>query len=272
MVPELRPRGVGEILDTAVTLYRARFVTLMKLALIVLVPVEIISGVVLLSAQPDGYNLSLSGQATPDYQNQLVQLGASMVVLLVGYVATAFVIALCARPLADSFFERVTDGRNAILGSTPRMAALGAAALIGLCNLLGVFMCGIGLFVTMALLAVAMPALVVERLGAGRSFGRSLSLSAPNFWRLLGAVFTAQMLTSVLNLALASGAYLLFRGGGDTTAQVVARTLSNIVSATLTTPFVAAVAVVAYFDCRIRDEAFDVQLLMQRDESKQLAA
>ena len=36
----------------------------------------------------------------------------------------------------------------------------------------------------------------------------------------------------------------------------------NIIASCITTPFVAAVAVALYFDLRIRDEAFDVQLAM----------
>jgi len=36
----------------------------------------------------------------------------------------------------------------------------------------------------------------------------------------------------------------------------------------LTTPFVATAIVVLYFDLRIRDEAFDVQLLMQRNDAR----
>ena len=39
MVPELRPRGIGEILDAAVALYRARFGQLIRYSAIVVVPV-----------------------------------------------------------------------------------------------------------------------------------------------------------------------------------------------------------------------------------------
>ncbi len=36
----------------------------------------------------------------------------------------------------------------------------------------------------------------------------------------------------------------------------------------LTTPFVATAIVVLYFDLRTRDEGYDVQLLMQRNDAR----
>ena len=52
MVSELRPRGIGEILDTAVALYRARFRKLTLVTATVVIPVQVLSALVLLSAQP----------------------------------------------------------------------------------------------------------------------------------------------------------------------------------------------------------------------------
>jgi hypothetical protein len=43
---------------------------------------------------------------------------------------------------------------------------------------------------------------------------------------------------------------------------VLAQSLANAVASVLTTPFVAAATVALYFDLRIRDEAFDVQVAM----------
>ena len=45
---------------------------------------------------------------------------------------------------------------------------------------------------------------------------------------------------------------------------MVAQGAVNIVASVLTTPFVAAATVALYFDLRIRDEAFDVQMAIAR--------
>ena len=59
VVPELRPRTVGEILDVAVLLYRARFAPLMKVTLAVTLPVSLLTMFVLLSAVPDDETAAL---------------------------------------------------------------------------------------------------------------------------------------------------------------------------------------------------------------------
>ena len=49
--------------------------------------------------------------------------------------------------------------------------------------------------------------------------------------------------------------------------MVIGQSIANTIAGVLTTPFVATAIVVLYFDLRIRDEAFDVQLLMQRNDA-----
>jgi len=56
--------------------------------------------------------------------------------------------------------------------------------------------------------------------------------------------------------------------GGGTVATVIGQSTANAISAAIVTPFAATAIVVLYFDLRIRDEAFDVQMLMQRDHER----
>ena len=51
----------------------------------------------------------------------------------------------------------------------------------------------------------------------------------------------------------------------------ISQGIANTVVAVLTTPFLAAAIVACYFDLRIRNEAFDVQLLMQRNDARHAA-
>ena len=53
MVPDLRPRGIGEILDAAAVLYRSQFGAARSLCGIIVVPVQAFLAIVLISAQPD---------------------------------------------------------------------------------------------------------------------------------------------------------------------------------------------------------------------------
>ena len=54
--------------------------------------------------------------------------------------------------------------------------------------------------------------------------------------------------------------------GGGTVAAVIAQRHREHGRRVLTTPFVATAIVVLYFDLRIWDEAYDVQLLIQRND------
>jgi hypothetical protein len=65
VIPELRPRSVGEVLDAAVLLYRARFGALMKAAAIVVIPLTVLILLIQLSALPDEFTVGLTGEATP---------------------------------------------------------------------------------------------------------------------------------------------------------------------------------------------------------------
>ena len=103
MIPELRPRSVGEVLDAAVLLYRARFGALMKAAAIVVIPLTVLILLIQLSALPDEFTVGLTGEATPVYgshTDELVALAAIVTTLFISAVMTTFVSAATTRPCA----------------------------------------------------------------------------------------------------------------------------------------------------------------------------
>jgi hypothetical protein len=81
---------------------------------------------------------------------------------------------------------------------------------------------------------------------------------------VLGVVLTASLLGALLNAVLAAGLNIWSARGGSVTAVAVGQGVANMIASLLTTPFVAATVVALYFDLRIRDEAFDVQMAMAR--------
>jgi hypothetical protein len=60
----------------------------------------------------------------------------------------------------------------------------------------------------------------------------------------------------------------LVRHGNSIVAIVIGQSIASAIAAILTTPFIATATVVLYFDLRIRNEAFDVQLLIQRNDAR----
>ena len=263
MIPDVRPRGIGEILDAAVVLYRSRFGQLVRYTAIVVVPVQALLTIVNLSAQADRFRVTINGSSAPQLQSNRAQLGATFVVLLVGVLIHAFVAAVTTRIVADEYIGHAEPGAQAARTAARRFfIVLGVALLVGVCELVGVLFCFVGLFAAQALFAVSIPAVILERRGAFAAMGRSIELTRSHFWHVLGLVTTASLLGALLNVALATALNVWSARGASWTAVVIAQGIVNSVAALLTAPFVAAAIVALYFDLRIRDEAFDVQLAM----------
>lgn len=263
MIPELRPRGIGEILDAAVALYRARFGQLVRYAALVVVPIQVLVTIVVLSAQPDHYSVTFNGSATPQLDSNRAQLGATFVVLMAGVLTHAFVAAVTTRVVADEYVGfQETGGTAARTGAHRYLAVLAVGVLVGLSELAGLLLCGVGSFAAQALFAVAVPVVVLERRRVFAAMRRSTELTRSHFWHVLGVVLTASLLSALINAVLTFGLNIWSSRGGNTTAVAITQGTANTIASLLTTPFVAAAIVALYFDLRIRDEAFDVQMAM----------
>jgi len=261
VVPELRPRGIGEILDAAVALYRARFGQLVRYAAIVVVPVQVFLTLVNLSAQPDHFSVALNGSATPQFDTNRAQLAALVVAVAVGVLTHAFVAAVTTRFVADEYVGLEEPAAQAARAAFRRFfAVLAVGVLVGLCEIAGLFLCGVGSFAAQALFAVAVPIVILERQRVFAAMSRSFELTKSHFWHVLGVVLSASMISAILNLALAAGLNYWSARGGSPTSLAIAQGIANTIAALITTPFVAAAIVTLYFDLRIRDEAFDVQM------------
>jgi|SoiMethySBSTD1v2_1073268.scaffolds.fasta_scaffold305019_2 hypothetical protein len=262
MVPDLRPRGIGEILDAAAVLYRSQFGVLVRYAAIVVVPVQAFLAVVLISAQPDEFSVSISGSAQPQFETTSAELAAAVVVLVVGLITNAFIVAVTTRVVANQYVDHA-EGNARLLSNTGRrfFAVIGVSVIVAILQLVGIFACFVGSLAVMAFFAVAIPALLLERKRVGGALSRSIELTKGHFWHVLGVVLTATLIGTLLNASLAAALNIFARSSSPTTL-VLAQGVANTVASILTTPFVAAATVALYFDLRIRDEAFDVQMAM----------
>jgi len=134
--------------------------------------------------------------------------------------------------------------------------------LVALSELVGALFCLVGLFAAEALFAVAIPVVILERRRAFAAMSRSMELTRTHFWHVLGLIMTASLLSALLNVTLAAALDRWSSSGASSTTIVVAQGLVNTIASLITVPFVSTAIVALYFDLRIRDEAFDVQLAM----------
>lgn len=156
------------------------------------------------------------------------------------------------------------------LGVLPGLAAALADAPTGLVVLLLVvgIMAGLvaGVYLYVAL-ALASPAVVLERQGVRRALARSRALVKGTWWRILGILLLTNIIVTVLAgilalpLSLLGGATTVFATSDDVSVISLAlSSLSTIISGTLTWPFVSAVAALLYIDVRMRREGLDLEL------------
>ena len=273
MHPVLRPRGVGEILDAAFAVFRARFRSVVGLTAVVVLPVQVLSVLVVLSTQPDDTTPSLTGGVSPVYDSTApsdlwLQLAGVLVVALAGLLANSFATAAVTDVVAATYLgdPQPDDVRRSWQHALRRFPAiLGVGLVSGLAAFAGILVCiapGVWIYVAWS---IAIPALLLERLGVWKSLGRSFALVAKRWWTCFAVVLVGALLTIVLQFAFAIPVtYVIDRLGGGVVGDLALGAVVDTAVAAATTPFLAAMIVVLYFDLRVRFEGLDVQLLVER--------
>jgi hypothetical protein len=265
----LRPLGVGEILDTAFRIYRTRFKDLIAAVAIPMIPLVVLQILI---------NLSVTSRTTLETQNGVlvqrtgpspgVTLGAVGATLLISVIGGAIAQAASVRIIADQYLGSSTSWRESLRYALSKVGSVVLVSfLVGICELLGLIACVLPGIYLWAALAVSVPALLIENARGTKALGRSRSLVTGRWWPTFGALVVIFLLTSII-----SGIFGAIIGGGTAlSGSITGSTASRILSGgvtgiitILTTPLTAAVATIIYFDLRIRKEGFDVALMAQR--------
>ena len=256
---------MGEVLDAAVRLYRARFGALMTVSIAVLIPVSILSMFVLLSALPDeSATVTVNATNSPVFGSgdNAAQLGALFVSSILSALATTFVTAAATRIVADAYVGQRVDTRRAVRDTARRAWPLiGLTLVVTVATSIGYLLCfvpGVWLHVAWA---VAIPALLLEGAGVFKALGRSFALTKVKFWLAFGVVWLSQLLVIALAFGL-TVAFAWVTRSSSSSSDVIAQSVANAVSSIITVPFAATAIVALYFDLRIRAEAFDVQMMI----------
>jgi hypothetical protein len=264
----LRPRGIGEVIDAAIALYKARFGALVKLTALVVVPVQLLNVLVTLSTAPSEVTFGATGP-TPVYDSRTsfwVPFAGTVVMNVVTILSTAFATAAVMRLVAGTYV-----GQASAVGDSARLAwhrfpaVIGASFVTGILTIIGFAACIVPGLYLQAMFSVTIPALLLESLGVRAAIRRSTELSRGRRWQCFAVLYVGSLLAG----AIAFGLTLLIDVPVDaaldgTTALAIAQGVAGALTAALTTPFQAAAIIVLYFDLRVRGEGFDVQMALQR--------
>jgi hypothetical protein len=239
--PELRPLGFGEILDGAFALYRRNFAAFLLMSALPLAPV--------LACQ---LLLAAGGVDDPGAWRLLGAAGGLLTVLATGALI---------RATADAYHGLRVDTRSALGAARARYwTQLRAVVVARLVILAGLILFVVpGVIAAISYFAVEQAA-VLEDTTPSRARHRSSHLAQGAGGRILGMMVVLTVIAWLPALSPTIFAEWLGRGDADSALGAVAEQLLLILALPLTT----AAYTLLYFDRRIRADAMDVQVAMQR--------
>jgi hypothetical protein len=216
----------ARVFERIFEIYRDQFTLLIPAALVVFVPVAVISGIV--------------------YAGDVSIFGA-LIVAAVATIATYWFQGMVVEAARD-----ILDGRrDHTIGSLVRSAGpvVGPLIVAGILAGIGI---GIGLLLLivpglflLTIWAVIAPVIVIERRGALESFGRSRELVRGNAWQVFGVIvvlFLVQFIVSAVIQAVANSV-------SDSFASYA---IGDLIVRLLVAPLTALAAAVLFFELKAR--------------------
>ncbi|MBH0246861.1 hypothetical protein I3W98_34875 [Streptomyces cavourensis] len=298
----LRPLGLGEILDGSVSALRAHWRTALGFSLAVSVVVQI--AVVLMQRyllpKPTNIDPNASGtealrQASESLRTTLFSLAPTSLFTM---IATLFTASIVTVVISRSVLGRPVTLSDAWAEARPRLLPLiGLTLLVALATALimtigigpgllmgsggGAALAALGFLAACAVilwlqvsLALAAPALMLERQGIIAALRRSAKLVRGAWWRTFGILALTYLIVFLLSFlvsipfsaiaVIADGVSLseFFESGGPSFGWpfLIVTGIGEVIVSTLLYPFVAGVMALLYVDQRIRREALDLDL------------
>ncbi|HET9808235.1 MAG TPA: hypothetical protein VFQ66_00970 [Candidatus Limnocylindria bacterium] len=295
--PQLRPLGIGDIVDRVFSVYRQRPLLFIALAAVPYLALFLVIGGIALSfgslLTPLGpYIDTLSDSLTVTTGTRpsvpiTPAIGTAIVTLIVLAVIGGLISVLFLSVQIGSLVDAATArylGRETTVGASFR-AGLKVAPKIIATGLLLFLSLSVGWLLLFVLLALANNALIatlgilgglvatvfvfaswlvapvvaaVEPVGPLHAVRRSWWLSKGHRWRILGL----QLLLVVLQLVLSTLISFIFVAAfiSDSVVRLVLQNIVNVIATVLWAPIEWGTFTILYFDLRVRKEALDLQL------------
>jgi hypothetical protein len=226
--------------------------------LVPIVPFYILGTIIVGSTDPTAFDVN-----APVDNSGTAVLGR-LIDQLLSSIAAAVAVAACFKAISAAYLGERAGVGDSLRYAAGRFLPLIVAYIVMVIILVPAFIALIipGIWIAVKL-SMTFPALVCEKAGPFKSIGRSWELTKDNWWRVFGTLLVVFILMFVITLALGGvlGAVLLSSDSMGELAFAVLTTLIGLLIAAITYPLIAAVVTVMYYDLRVRNEGFDLQLL-----------
>ncbi len=246
---DLRPMGIGDILDVTFHLYRRRFLTFLLIALVVYVPYSLLAALLQMAA---------TGQVAAGGSHAALAL---FIVSAIGGIIFLWVLVpLCGAAMvhnisASYLGEDISAGRSFARAGSRLLPLLGAQWLAALVIILGCFMLIVPGVIFSLWFLLIVPVVVLESKGGSAAMGRSRELMRDN----LGKGFVLGLLVGIIG-ATAGGVFRAVTGAIHWPHPAIGIFLQTLLTAVVV-PIQTAPWTLLYYDLRIRKEAFDLDKL-----------
>lgn len=229
---------IGATLSETFAIFGRRFVPLVLFMLAILIPLYIV-------AYGAGYAAASSGAAS---QVMIyVVMGISAIVgAIAGLLGQSAGIVAVVDHLSNRPFALGT-ALSIVMRRLP--AILGVTLLTTLAMLLGIVLLVIPGFIVMTIFYVAVPACVVERVGATQSLGRSRFLTKGQRWRIFAIVLLVLLASAALSyvVRLVAGPF-----------GMIPRLVIDLLWRSVSMAFGAVLSAVVYYRLRMLKEGVDI--------------
>lgn len=270
-----RPRSAIEIVDLAFSLWRRHFVPMSIIGLAASLPVVVLGilGIGMMNELISG-NSSLAAVAP-----------FALVGLAIGLFWIALVDGAMTLAAGDAYFGRevapgraikgaIARGGTLVLGNILRVLAVGAVGVAAMGVSILLARLGGGVFAILLVIAAVLASLLVfarlfattsvivfENTGAAESLRRSFALSRASVARILGILLLAWAIVWVAQVVVGLTLQVLLAVVVHN--PVVVAVAVNLIGMVLY-PFLSIALMVLYYDQRIRNEGYDLDLMTDR--------
>jgi len=252
MAHTLRPLSLGALLDETFDIYRHNFLLFLG--------ISALPNIVMLVLR-----LFLRSVDGPREVGILALLGfvaASIANLFV----SAIVTSATTLAVSDIYLDRATSVRACfyrVRGKT--LSVVYVSFAVGMIVGFGMVLCLVPGIYWAGLYAIAIPAVVLENINGSQALKRSPELTKGNVWRMILIYFLTAIFAVIMVTALTAAVEWLGPGVFQHTGIITKEVLIEIITSLggiLFGPISAIGLTLAYYDQRVRKEAFDIEHMM----------
>jgi hypothetical protein len=250
----VRPLRIAELLDAGLKLYARNWRVLCACVAGVVLPLQILSAVALLTLAPEQLDPDTADTSITATTNDPSLLAAECAILALQGLTYLLATGACFKAITDARGGVEPTARGSLAAFRPRIAAvLGIFVLFSIGVAAGAFAFLVPAVWLAVAWALAVPAVMTERLGVPQALGRSFRLVQGRWWGVFGTLVLGVLLVLVVSGIVESLLVSPALGSGDVgTAAAIA--FAGTVGGIVTAPFIAVVITLVYFDQRVRHE------------------